>query len=142
MPPKRPERPYREINEAIIQASRASDLPTPRRRRVPRQRTSWFGRYRVGDGLEWGDCEVVDVSVIGIGVYVSRPGSLEHLVGSRIAIEVQAAAGGSVSLQLSGEIRNVQPAADGRLRIGAEFSGLSESERAILDALEYMGVVW
>ena len=123
-------------------ASQASDPPVSRRRRVPRQSTSWFGHYRLGDAPEWGDCEVVDVSVIGIGAFISSLGSGVNLVGKRVTIEVRAAAGGSVSLQLFGEIRHVQRMPDGRLRIGAEFSGLSETECAIRDALEHMGIAW
>jgi hypothetical protein len=141
MDPKQNEPPYREINEVIVRASQASDPPVSRRRRVPRQSTSWFGHYRLGDDPEWADCEVVDVSVIGIGACINAGGS-EAEVGQHITIEVRAAAGGSVSLQLLGEIRHAQRMADGRLRIGAEFSGLSETECAILDALEHMAIAW
>jgi hypothetical protein len=142
MTPQHSEPPFREINDSIVQASQTPSAAISHRRRVPRQSTSWFGRYRVGEAVEWGDCEVVDVSVIGIGAFVTTPPAATDLLGHRIAIEVRAAAGGSVSLQLTGEIRHVQPMPDGRLRIGAEFSGLSETERAILDALEHMGIAW
>lgn len=142
MDPKEIGSPYGEINEAIVRAGQASDPQVSRRRRVPRQSTSWFGRFRLGDALEWGDCEVVDVSVIGIGAFISSHRSEVELVGERIAIEVRAAAGGSISLQLFGEVRHAQRVPDGRVRIGAEFSGLSETERAILDALEHMAIAW
>ncbi len=60
---------------------------------------------------EWGDCEVIGVSIIGIGVHFSAP-SVADLVGRRISIEVRAATGASVSLGLNGE----RPSASYRFR--------------------------
>jgi hypothetical protein len=133
--------PYREINEAILQGRRPSAQSTPRRRRLPRQSVSWFGRYHLDDQSNWNDCEVIDISVIGVGVRIGGS-SADDLANRRITIEVRAAAGASVSLRLVGEIRHAEPMPDGRVRVGVGFMGLSETERTILDALEHMGVVW
>jgi hypothetical protein len=46
-----------------------------RRRRVPRQIVTWAGKYQINDDLRgWTECEVVDISVIGVGVEVPSEG--------------------------------------------------------------------
>lgn len=130
---------FEQINDAIVSAR----APTPRRRRVPRQSISWFGRYRLDDAAPWGDCELVDVSVAGVGALLSAPPMNEHeLLGADITMEVHVATGAAVRLELRGAIRNVMPVAQRRVRVGIEFAGLSDTERAILDALERMGIGW
>ena len=112
------------------------------RRRVPRQKTGWPGRCRVEDvaGEIWVDCQVADISVIGAGLVIADR-LPSGLVGRRLAVEVSAP-GGSVSVRLVGEVRNVSALPDGATRAGIEFEGLSVTERSILDALEFMKVAW
>jgi hypothetical protein len=84
---------------------------------------------------------VLDVSVIGVGVELVTEIPTDPL-GRRITIEVHPSAGRSVSLRLIGTIQNAVPTSGGRLRVGVQFIGLSETERAILDAFEQLGIVW
>ena len=113
-----------------------------RRRRVPRQRVGWHGRCRVDDvPVEiWVDCQVVDISVIGAGLVIADgiPGGL---VGRRLVVEV-VGPGESVAIKLAGEVRNITALPDGCTRTGIEFEGLSDTERSILDAFEFMRVAW
>ena len=114
-----------------------------RRRRVPRQEAGWIGKCIVDDDPEaaWFECRVIDVSIIGAGVEVF---GIQHhsLVGRRLAVEVGAPSGASVSVRFVGEIKNAGTVPQGGLRIGMEFVGLSESERSILNMLEQMQVGW
>lgn len=112
-----------------------------RRRRVPRQSVTWAGKCQINDEVGgWTECEVVDISVIGVGVEVPSEGDTGR-IGQTITVEVQTPAGAAVSIRLVGEIRNVVPVTE-RIRIGIEFVDLSETERSILDALERMRIVW
>jgi hypothetical protein len=101
---------------------------------------SWLGHYRLGDG-QWADCEVVDISVAGVSALIAEA-SATDLPGVSITMEVHAAVGDAVRLDLTGEIRHAVPAPDGRVRVGVEFTSLSDTERAILDALERLGIGW
>ncbi len=111
-----------------------------RRRRVPRQTVTWPGKCQINDEGGWSECEVVDISVIGVGVEVPSEGDAGR-IGQTITVEVQAPAGAAVSIRLVGEIRNVVHVTE-KIRIGIEFIDLSETERSILDALERMRIVW
>lgn len=116
---------------------------TAMRRRVPRTSAGWLGSYRFedGPGLGEGRCRVLDISVMGAGVEVFD-GAPQQPVGHRLAVDVQAWAGGSVSIGLIGVVRNARTGHAGGLRLGMEFVGLSETERSVLDALEMMQAFW
>jgi PilZ domain len=111
-----------------------------RRRRVPRVSTpGWSGTYSIeGDGRE---CKVIDISVLGIGIelYGDVP---QNLVGRRLDVQVQAPVGESVSIHLTGTVKNTGPGPEGGIRAGLEFVGLSETEQAILKVMELMKVAW
>jgi hypothetical protein len=111
-----------------------------RRRRLPRQGADWPGRYTL-DGETWGACEVLDISILGAGVELFEPPDGE-LMGRQITVEVETPAGASITLRMTGQIRNIAPGPKGGTRVGTEFANLSETERAILDVLEHMRVVW
>jgi hypothetical protein len=114
-----------------------------RRRRVPRTSAGWPGRYRFEQDPvnEWGECEVIDISLIGAGLELM--GDVPPVpVGVRIVVEVATPAGSSVTLRLAGETRNVAPGSGGGIRVGIEFIDLSDTERSILDVLSQMRVVW
>lgn len=114
------------------------------RRRAPRLNTQgWSGRYTVEDKPEsgWNECEVIDISVLGIGVKLFSTES-EQLVGHRLVVHVQAPVGESVSIRLLGRVMNVRNEPDGAIRAGLEFVGLSETERTILKLMELMKVAW
>jgi c-di-GMP-binding flagellar brake protein YcgR len=110
-----------------------------RRRRVTRVPAGWPGRYRTdGDPpSDWLDCTIIDISVAGVGLELL--GAVpEDLTGSRLAVEVQAPIGGSVSISLVGEVRNTSEGREGGTRVGMEYVDLSETERKILRVLELM----
>ncbi|MFZ0667480.1 MAG: PilZ domain-containing protein [Acidimicrobiales bacterium] len=114
------------------------------RRRAPRVGTSgWVGRFIVEDDPEsgWRDCEVTDISLLGLGVelYGDLPGDI---IGRRLVVHVQGPMGNSVSLRLAGEVRYLGNGRGGGTRAGLEFVGLSDTERAILKAMEVLKVSW
>lgn len=114
-----------------------------RRRRLPRENTGWPGRFRFDGDPEdrWGDCQVIDISLLGAGVllYGTVPG---RLVSRTLNIEVETPAGASITIRICGEIRHVSPGKDGGTRIGMEFTDLSDTERSILDVMSHMQIVW
>jgi hypothetical protein len=112
------------------------------RRRLPRQEADWPGKYHFAESdAADGICRVVDISRMGIGVelFGSRP---PDLIGKRLVVDVQGPAGGSVRIAMEGFVRHVVPISNGGIRVGVEFTGLTEVERAILDSLEQMQVGW
>jgi hypothetical protein len=105
------------------------------RRRVPRQETAWAGFCHI-DGESpsmWRDCEVVDVSSRGLGITFHHPQPWE-LVHRRIFVDVTAI-GDAVNIRLEGVIRNADFTLEGDIRVGIEFVGLSDAERAITAVL-------
>jgi hypothetical protein len=111
-----------------------------RRRRLPRQEADWPGKYTL-DGGTWGACEVLDISILGTGLEIFEPPEGE-LIGRQITVEVETPAGASITLRMTGEIRNVAAGPKGGTRVGSQFADLSETEKAILQVLEHMRVVW
>jgi len=86
---------------------------------------------------------VLDISILGAGLeltgdIVEMAGTLGHA----ILVEIQTPAGASITLQIMGEIRYLAPGSQGGVRVGIEFGGLSETEKAILNVLENMRAVW
>jgi len=111
-----------------------------RRRRVPRvETTGWHGSYTDLD--ETRHCRVNDISVLGIGLELFGDVP-KDLIGHRLSIDIQAPIGESVRLNLVGKVKNASPSPNGGIRAGLEFVGLSETERAILEAMALLGVVW
>lgn len=112
------------------------------RRRLPRQEVHWKGTCQIeGDPATPPECEVVDVSVIGVGIVLQGPVPAD-LVGRTITVTVQPAESGAVSLRLAGEVRYVVPSSQGGFRVGSQFAGLSETERSVLDTFERMRLAW
>ncbi|HEY3942436.1 MAG TPA: PilZ domain-containing protein [Acidimicrobiales bacterium] len=113
------------------------------RRRVPRQHVGWLGQYIVEaePGSGWTDCEVVDISVLGVGLELFGSHTTD-LVGQRLVVEVRTPVGTSISIRMVGDVRNMGPGRMGGARVGMEFVGLTETERSILDTLALMQVAW
>lgn len=114
------------------------------RRRAPRVGTNgWIGRYTVEDDPDegWRECEVVDISLLGLGVELFGDVP-EKIIGKRLVVHVQGPVGNSVSIRLAGEVRYLGNGRAGGTRAGLEFVGLSETERAILKAMEVLKVTW
>jgi len=120
-----------------------SHEPIELKRRVPRQNAGWPGTYRIPDAPDTtsGSCQVIDISVLGVGVelFDAVPGDL---IGRRIVIDVVTPAGASVTIGLAGDVRNTGAGARGGTRVGVEFTGISPLERSILEAIERFQIVW
>jgi hypothetical protein len=105
------------------------------RRRVARQPTAWAGFCHI-DGefpARWRDCEVIDISMFGIGVTFHHPEPW-NLVNRRIFVDISAI-DEAVNIRLEGEIRNADFTLEGDIRVGVELVGLSQSEQAITAVL-------
>jgi hypothetical protein len=114
-----------------------------KRRRLPRYNADWPGKYTIEGvpGGAWGACDVLDISILGAGLELFGTTAPE-LVGREILVEVTTPAGSSITLQMVGKIGHSGPGRRGGIRVGVEFGGLSEMERAILNVLEQMQAVW
>lgn len=106
------------------------------RRRIPRQHVSWSGKCVLdsGPGTAWIECHVIDVSPAGVGLEVFGARATDF-TNRRIAVEIHAPAGTSVTLHLVGQVRNAVPRPQGGIRVGVELGQLAEPHRSVLDAL-------
>jgi hypothetical protein len=105
------------------------------RRRAPRQPAAWSGFCHIeGEpSAMWRDCEVIDVSMFGLGLTFIHPQPWE-LVHRRIFVDVSAI-GDAVNIRLEGEIRDAAFTLEGDIRVGVELVGLSPAELAITAVL-------
>jgi hypothetical protein len=105
------------------------------RRRTTRQPTAWSGFCHIeGEpGAQWRDCEVIDVSMFGLGLTFIHPQPWD-LVHRRIFVDVSAI-GEAVNIRLEGEIRDAAFTLEGDIRVGVELVGLSPAELAITAVL-------
>ena len=105
------------------------------RRRAERQSTAWAGFCHIaGESPSlWRDCEIIDVSMFGLGITFHHPQPWE-LVNRRIVVDISAI-GEAVNIRLEGEIRDAALTLEGDIRVGLEFTRLSETEQAIAAVL-------
>lgn len=110
------------------------------RRRAPRQPVGLAGFcYIEGErAARWRDCEVIDISSLGLGVTLQHPQPWE-LVGRRITVDA-VTVDESVTIRLEGEIRNAAPGLEGDVRIGVEFIGLTHGDHAVTALLNEMRI--
>lgn len=110
------------------------------RRRVPRQPVGLAGFcYIEGEDVaRWRDCEVIDISSLGLGVTFQHP-QPSGLVGRRIVVDA-ATVDDAVTIRLEGEIRNAARTLEGDVRIGVEFVGLTHGEHAVTALLNEMRI--
>jgi hypothetical protein len=108
------------------------------RRRTDRQQAGWVGSCKLAGEpfAEWSDCRVIDISMLGVGITFDHP-EPSDLPGRLISVNLPADAG-SINVRLEGEIKNAAPTMGGGVRVGIEFVGLSETERAIAAVLSAM----
>jgi len=113
------------------------------RRRAPRIKTDWLGLCRLDDAPDSvvRDCRVIDISLLGVGVEVFSDGD-DRLVGRVLVVEVEPPIGSSVRLRLSGQVMNQGRTPAGLTRVGLQFVGLSETERAVLEVIEQLKMFW
>jgi hypothetical protein len=81
----------------------------------------------------WRDCEVIDVSIFGLGLTFIHPQPWD-LVHRRIFVDISAI-GDAVNIRLEGEIKDAAFTLEGDIRVGIEFVGLSQAELAITAVL-------
>jgi hypothetical protein len=105
------------------------------RRRAPRQPTAWSGFCHIeGEPTAmWRDCEVIDVSMFGLGLTFIHPEPWE-LAHRRIFVDISAI-GEAVNIRLEGEIKDAAFTLEGDIRVGVELVGLSQAELAITAVL-------
>ena len=101
------------------------------RRRAEREPTAWAGFCHIaGESPRCGAiARSSTVSMFGLGITFHHPQPWE-LVHRRIVVDISAI-GDAVNIRLEGEIRDAAFTLEGDIRVGLEFTGLSETERAI-----------
>jgi hypothetical protein len=111
------------------------------RRRVERQPTAWAGFCHIaGESPSmWRDCEVIDISMFGLGITLHHPQPWE-LVPRRIVVDLSAM-GDAVNVRLEGEIKDAAFTLEGDIRVGLEFTGASKTERAITAILSGINTI-
>jgi hypothetical protein len=107
------------------------------RRRSPRvQVKGWHGRCRVvGAGAaEWTECELANISLIGAGLdlWTDCP---TDITGSQLVMELVPPTGESVAVRLSGRVSRTSVESAFHVRVGIEFTDLSEVELTILTVM-------
>jgi hypothetical protein len=111
------------------------------RRRVPRQIASWTGVCRIEDEPtgQQRECRVLDISEFGLGILLThvRP---DELIGRRITVE-SPTMGTAVNVRLEGEVRNARRVDDDSVRVGIEFTGLTQLEHSVVKALGVLSIV-
>jgi hypothetical protein len=108
---------------------------------VPRQIASWTGICRL-EGEPAGrerECRVLDISELGLGILLAEVRPAE-LIGRRITVE-SPTMGSAVNVRLEGEVRNAVPVDDDSVRVGIEFTGLTELEHSVVKALGVLSIV-
>jgi hypothetical protein len=87
----------------------------------------------------WRDCEVIDISMFGLGITLHHPQPWE-LVHRGILVDISAI-GDVVNIRLEGEIMDAAFTLEGDIRVGLEFSGHSNTERAITAILSRINAI-
>jgi hypothetical protein len=105
------------------------------RRAVPREPAGWLGRYQVAGRPElgWGECRVLDVSPVGVGLELFGPWPRDG-VDAELLVCLEPATGPDEGVQLPATVRNSSAGRFGFLRVGIEFIGLDAEQRAFLSA--------
>jgi hypothetical protein len=105
------------------------------RRRVERRPAAWAGFCHIAgeSPTMWRDCEVVDISMFGLGITLQHPQPWE-LVDRRILVDITSI-GDAMSVRLEGEIKDAAFTLEGDIRVGLEFTGLSRTGEAITAVL-------
>ena len=87
----------------------------------------------------WRDCEVIDISMFGLGITLHHPQPWE-LVHRHILVDISAI-GDVVNVRLEGEIRDAAFTLEGDIRVGFEFTGLSKTGQAITAILSGINTI-
>jgi len=114
-------------------AWRGGLMDTQIRRLLPRQVVDWCGAYSIEGSTDenWGDCRVIDVSSGGAGLQVlETPNGVE--IGKNIVL----------SIRLKGEIKDVRPLVGNQLRVGIQFTDVTQREQAYLASIIELQARW
>jgi PilZ domain len=106
----------------------------PERRRVPRAPAGWLGRYAVlgRPELGWGECRVLDVSPVGVGLELFGPWPRDGIDAElRVCVE-PVTDPEHEGVQLRATVRNASAGRFGFLRVGIEFVDLDADQRDFL----------
>jgi PilZ domain len=127
-----PPNPDHEAQGFEMYGSRRSRRPE--RRRVAREPAGWLGRYMVvgRPELGWGECRVLDVSPVGVGLELFGPWPRDGVDADlRLCLDpaTEPEEGGVV---LPAKVRNTTAGRFGFLRVGIEFVGLDVAQRDFL----------
>jgi hypothetical protein len=107
-----------------------------RYRRIQRQAAGWTGTCLIEEDAataQWRDCWVLDISMLGLGIAFDHRHPSE-LAGRGISVQFPAVSD-RVSVQLEGQIKNIDVMRLGLVQAGIEFVGLSQEELAIATVL-------
>jgi hypothetical protein len=84
------------------------------------------------------DCGIFDISTLGVGMDFNYADPM-RLEGRRVSVRLPL--GDNVEVAFTGEVRNVRVGPGGICRTGIEFVDLEDSERLIVDLLEFDSAV-
>jgi len=106
------------------------------RRGVPREAAGWMGRYMVVGRRElgWGECRVLDVSPVGVGLELFGPWPRDGVDAELVVCVDPSSDPESDGTHLPAAVRNTSAGKFGFLRVGIEFVGLDAEQRAFLTA--------
>ena len=105
------------------------------RRTVPREPAGWLARYQVvgRPELGWGECRVLDVSPVGVGLELFGPWPRDG-IDAELLVCIDPATEPEQGTQLPATVRNSSAGRFGFLRVGIEFVSLDAEQRAFLTA--------
>jgi len=103
------------------------------RRLLPRLVVDWHGMVNVEGSPEkqWRDCRVTDISSAGAGFELVDT-SAEEMEGHPLFL----------AIHLRGHVRHLRASTDGRLRVGTEFTDLTDAQCAYLASLDELHAHW
>jgi len=123
----------RKVDGAKAESPKSPPEATQPRRSMPRQPVDWMGRYRLqGDPAGyWRACRIADISTAGAGLRLFGV-KREEVEGRTI----------DLSVQLSGDVRNIVDGTDNDLRVGIEFADLMGDSVNYVESLKRSATRW
>jgi PilZ domain len=115
---------------------RAGRAKQPDRRRVAREPAGWLGRYTVvgRPELGWGECRVLDVSPVGVGLELFGPWPRDGVDAElRVCLD-PVSNPDHEGVPLPATVRNASAGRFGFLRVGIEFVALDAGQREFLNS--------
>ncbi len=103
------------------------------RRLIPRLVVDWRGVMKLDQDPHelWRDCRVTDISSAGAALELVNT-LVEEVKGDSLLL----------AIHMRAQVRHVGSTNDNRLRMGTEFTGLTDAERAYLASLQELEAYW